>query len=77
MSPETEEIYRRYLEPLPAAERVRLLARLAEAVVQGLDVDSAEETDLIDLEGLVAEAWSAAEAQAYVSTLREEWTPAR
>jgi hypothetical protein len=53
------------------------LARLAEAVVQGLDVDSAEETDLIDLEGLGAEAWSAVEAQAYVSTLREEWTPAR
>lgn len=73
MANNLEELYQQQLAPLPSADRLKLIAMLA----QGLD--SAEEQheparrSLLELEGLGAEIWQGIDAQEYVNELRSEW----
>lgn len=69
-----EELYEQYVKPLPAAERLRLIAM----TTQDLANQSTGETEkpkrsLLELEGLGAEIWEGIDAQEYVNELRKEW----
>ena len=69
-----EDIYERHIKLLPAAERLRLLA----IVAQDLAAEPAQSSEghqrsLLELEGLGAEIWQGIDAQEYVNELRKEW----
>ncbi|MBI3946162.1 MAG: hypothetical protein HY321_09610 [Armatimonadetes bacterium] len=66
-----DEIYERHIKPLPAADRLRLLALTARELA-----DSAAEApkrSLLELEGLGSHIWEGIDAQEYVNELRKEW----
>jgi hypothetical protein len=71
---EVEEIYRRHIKSLSRAERLRLLA----IVAQDLATEPAQplegqQRSLLELEGLGAEIWQSVDGQAYIDELRKEW----
>jgi hypothetical protein len=68
----TDELYEREIKPLPAAERLRLLARIA-ADLAGDVPEPPRKRSILELEGLGAELWQGIDAQEYVDKLREEW----
>jgi hypothetical protein len=64
-----EKLYAEQIKPLPAAERLRLLAVIARDLAP-----AAEQTrSIMELEGLGADIWQGVEAQQYVDELRAEW----
>ena len=68
-----DELYMRYIKPLPHAEQRQLLARLTRDLASSDTDDAAHAYSLLDLEGLGAEIWQGVDAQAYVHALRDEW----
>ena len=67
-----DEPHEREVRQLPAQERLRLAQRiLAEA--SGTPAGQGPRRSLRDLEGLGAEIWKGADAQAYIDSLRREW----
>jgi len=67
-----EEVYEKYVKPLPAVERLRLL----EMTVHDLALDAPQETkkrSILELRGLGKERWKNVDGQAYVDDLRKEW----
>jgi hypothetical protein len=67
-----EEIYERYVRELPAGERLRLLA----IVAQDLAPPASERRttrSMMELHGLGAETWKGVDPDAYVERLREDW----
>jgi hypothetical protein len=69
-----EEIYERHIKPLPPAERLRLLAIVAQDLaVPPAEQDRQYQRSLLELEGLGAEIWQGIDAQRYVDELRNEW----
>ena len=72
MTADAHAIYERHIRKLPAAERLRLLALIAEELADGAeDSDGAEDGDLMELRGLGKERWAGIDAQEYVNALRE------
>jgi hypothetical protein len=70
MSRTAEEVYARYIQELPLAERLRLL----EITARNLATEIARpERSLLELEGLGAEIWQGIDAQTYVDEIRKEW----
>ena len=68
-STNVEKLYVEQIKPLPAAERLHLLAVIARDVAP-----EAEKTrSIMELEGLGAEIWQGVDAQEYVNELRDEW----
>jgi hypothetical protein len=69
-----EEIYQQHIKPLPASERLRLLAITAQDLAQQ-DVDTVEgrKRSIMELHGLGAEIWKGVDAKEYVDELRDEW----
>lgn len=68
-----QEIYERHSKPLPPAERLQLLAIVAQDLAASSTLDTAHERSLLELEGLGAEIWQGIDAQEYVDELRREW----
>jgi hypothetical protein len=69
-----EEIYERHIKPLPAAERLRLLAVMAQDLAeQSADASGQAKRSIMELHGLGAEIWQGIDAQEYVDALRQEW----
>ncbi|OGG48561.1 MAG: hypothetical protein A3F84_24015 [Candidatus Handelsmanbacteria bacterium RIFCSPLOWO2_12_FULL_64_10] len=66
-----EELYERHVKPLPAAERLRLVAMIAQDLVS--QPAEKPKRSLLELEGLGAEIWQGIDAQEYVNELRKEW----
>jgi hypothetical protein len=70
-----DELYERHIRPMPLRERLdlaqRILAEAASSTAAG------QKHSLLELEGLGAELWEAADAQEYVDHLRREWDPGR
>ncbi len=66
-----DELYIQHIKPLPTADRLRLMAIIADALIPETEV--AHKRSLLELEGLGAEMWNAIDAQQYVNELREEW----
>jgi hypothetical protein len=70
---EIDEMCRQTILPLPPAERLRLLARIAEDLSLAQTDDRAQPHSLLELDGLGADIWHGVEAQRYVDGLRGEW----
>lgn len=70
---EIDEMYRQSILPLPPAERLRLLARIAEDLSLAQSIDRAQPHSLLELDGLGADIWQGVDAQRYVDGLRGEW----
>lgn len=69
-----EELYERYIKPLPPADRLRLVAMTTQELAEsGQQATEAPRRSLLELEGLGAEIWQGVDAQEYVNKLREEW----
>lgn len=76
ISIEVDEFYRRYIQPLPVATRLQLLARVAQELAEPAPPTSGVAVparSLLELEGLGADLWKGIDAQTYVDTLRAEW----
>ena len=68
-----EQIYERHIKPLSNAERLRLMAIIAQELAKVEMPKVPRERSLLELEGLGAEIWEGIDAQEYVNKLREEW----
>ena len=72
MAEHLEEVYEKYVKPLPAPKRLRLL----EMTVHDLALTASHEPQkrsILELRGLGKEIWQGVDAQKYVDDLREEW----
>ena len=67
-SSKIEKLYAEQIKPLPAAERVQLLAVIARDLAPG----AGQPRSILELEGLGAEIWQGVDAQQYVDELRAE-----
>ncbi|MEP7337276.1 MAG: hypothetical protein ABI977_05985 [Acidobacteriota bacterium] len=68
-----EELYRRELEPLPLADRLKLIALLTQGLMETETKPEPPLRSLMELHGLGKEIWEGIDAQEYVNQLREEW----
>jgi hypothetical protein len=64
------QLYKRYIEPIPAAEQLELIALISRQLSSRSE---RRQRSLLDLEGLGAEIWDGADAQQHVDALRNEW----
>ena len=71
--PDIDELYTRYIRPLPPGDRLRLLAMMARDLAPLDNTEAPREHSLLELEGLGAHLWDGIDAQDYVRGLREEW----
>jgi len=67
------ELYVKHIKPLPAGERLRLLALIAQDLSATTALETPQKRSLLELEGLGAEIWQGIDAQEYVNELRKEW----
>jgi hypothetical protein len=67
-----DQIYEQQIKPLPRADRLQLLARIAQDLAVSDTTDEPEQS-LLGLEGLGAEIWQGIDAQKYVDEQRDEW----
>ena len=68
-----KEIYARYVKSLPVAERLRLLALVAQDLAREALPNKEPNHSITELHGLGKEIWSGVDAQQYVDQLRDEW----
>lgn len=68
-----DNLYLRYIKPLPAEARLRLLAVMAADLAETPALPRPPERSLLELEGLGADIWQGVDAQTYVDQLRAEW----
>ena len=68
-----EQIYERHIKPLSNAERLRLMAIIAQELASA-PTKSAEKPkrSIMELHGLGQEIWKGIDAQEYVNELRKE-----
>ncbi|HOF89771.1 MAG TPA: hypothetical protein PLZ36_16965 [Armatimonadota bacterium] len=73
-----DDVYERYVKPLPTAERLRLLALLAgEVATHTDDYASHPKLDIMDLRGLGKDLWEGVDIPEYIERLRSEWDEGR
>jgi len=69
-----EDIYERHIKLLPAVERLRLLAIVAQDLAaEPAEVAAQSKRNIMELHGLGKEIWEGIDAQEYVNELRKEW----
>ena len=68
-----EQIYQSQIKPLTHEEKLRLVAMITSALVQGAPRAATGKRNILELEGLGAEIWQGIDAQEYVNRLRDEW----
>lgn len=71
-----DALYEERIAPLSAAQKLRLIAKIAEELALSAQGEPCEEVgrrSLLELEGLGAEIWKGIDAQEYVNQLRSEW----
>ena len=66
-----EQLYERHIKSLTTAEKLKLLALIAEGLAE--EIEKRKERNIMELHGLGAEIWQGIDAQAYVEELRKEW----
>ena len=66
-----EQLYERHIKSLTTAEKLKLLALIAEGLAE--EIEKRKEHNIMELHGLGAEIWQGIDAQAYVDELRKEW----
>lgn len=67
------DVYDEFVKRLPKAERLKLLAILAEETARQSGEAAANITSILDLHGLGKEIRQGTDAQEYVNELRQEW----
>jgi hypothetical protein len=72
MTLRVEEIYERYIKPLPTAAKLSLMALMAQELAEVVSEGTLPQRSLLELEGLGAEIWQGIDAQEYVNELRKE-----
>ena len=72
MADHLEEVYKKYVKPLPTAERLRLLEMTVHDVALTIRQDT-KKRSILELRGVGKEIWKGVDAQKYVDGLREEW----
>jgi len=73
-----DDVYERYVKPLPNAERLRLLALLAgEVATHTDDYATRPKLDIMGLHGLGKEIWQGVDIPEYIERLRSEWDEPR
>jgi hypothetical protein len=77
MTLRVEEIYERYIKPLPTAAKLSLMALMAQELAEVVSEGTLPQRSLLELEGLGAEIWQGIDAQEYVNELRKEWDTQR
>lgn len=73
ISKDTDDLYRRLIQPLSPGQRLQLLARLTQDLADQGASGVKPTRSLLELEGLGAEIWEGVDAQDDVTALREEW----
>jgi len=68
-----DQLYSQQIKPLPARDRLQLLALIAEDLAIAIGAQGPQERSLLELEGLGAALWDGVDAQAFVDALRNEW----
>jgi hypothetical protein len=68
-----QEIYKRYISPLPASEQLRLLVMLAQGLASETASGKEHSRGIMELHELGKEIWGEVDAQEYVNKLRDEW----
>jgi hypothetical protein len=68
-----EKLYSQHIKPLPPADRLRLLAILAQGLTDQAADEPQPKRSILELHGLGKEIWEGVDAQEYVNSLREEW----
>jgi hypothetical protein len=71
-STNVETIYEQHIKPLSEAEKLQLVALIAQKLA-AMSSKVPKRRSLLELEGLGAEMWHGIDAQQYVDELREEW----
>ncbi len=66
-----EEIYQQYVKPLPDKEKLRLIAKVSNDLVEG--GNEKPQRSIMELHGLGREIWEGIDAQEYVDKIRNEW----
>jgi hypothetical protein len=69
---DVDEIYEKYVRPLPAADRLKLLERTARELAE-TSPSERKGHSVLELRGLGKELWAGRDAQEYVNELRDEW----
>jgi hypothetical protein len=67
------EFYQQQLAPLSAADRLKLIALLANGLGEATTASEPPRRNMMELRGLGKEIWEGIDAQEYVNQLREEW----
>ncbi|MCB0252716.1 MAG: hypothetical protein KDI55_03200 [Anaerolineae bacterium] len=65
-----EDLYQEQIRPLPVADRLQLIARIAEDLASGAP---STKRRITELRGLGKEIWQDVDAQQYIDNLRSEW----
>ena len=69
-----EELYHAYIESIPVADQLRLIALMSQQLARSSFQQRPLNTrSLLELEGLGADIWNGVDAQDYVNALRDEW----
>ncbi len=68
-----DELYAERIRSLPLAQRLRLLALIAQDVAGEMPDVAHPQRSILELEGVGAELWQGIDAQEYVNKLRGEW----
>ncbi len=70
--PDIDQLYEQQIKALPRAARLRLLARIADDLVEA-DANDEQPLSLLDLEGVGAEVWQGVDPKTYIDTERDSW----
>ncbi len=68
-----DELYEQQIKLLSRADRLRLLTRIAQELVQPDEQEPLTKRNILELHGLGANIWQGIDAQEYVDDLRKEW----
>ncbi|HKP73247.1 MAG TPA: hypothetical protein VJT82_09950 [Pyrinomonadaceae bacterium] len=69
---DVEKLYAEQIKPLPATERLRLLALIARDL-EPETKNVRRRRSIMELHGLGKEIWEGVDAQEYLNELRQEW----
>jgi hypothetical protein len=69
-----DQIYERHVRPLPAEQRLRLLARIAaDLAAEGTPPAQNRSHNVMEFYGVGRRSWDGSDAQEFVNKLRDEW----
>lgn len=68
-----EELYEKYVKPLPAKERLRLVSLTAEELSRETSGANPQKRDILEFVGVGRHNPIGLDAQEYINQMRDEW----